>query len=135
MPQQSLPEDLAAAYASYQPLLGTLPAELATRFAVSGELAPEFLVLFERIRAYVFYSETFDEKVTQLLIFGMFLALHRDAARLHALAARRAGATWPEIHKVIELAALVGGFTALTIGDMIIAQLREGEALSKEVDE
>ena len=135
MPQQRLPEDLAAAQASYQQLLGALPAELATRFAVSGELAPEFLLLFERMRANAFYSDTFDEKTTQLLIFGMFLALHREAARIHAQAARRAGATWPELHKVVELAAIIGGFTALTIGDTIIARLRETEALHREVDQ
>jgi len=56
MPQQPLPENLATAYASYFPLLGALPAELATRFTVSGELAPDFLLLFERMRSYVFYS-------------------------------------------------------------------------------
>jgi hypothetical protein len=55
--------------------------------------------------------------------------------RLPRKYAPSAGATWPEIHKVIELAALVGGFTALIIGGMIIAQLRESEAPSKEVDQ
>ena len=135
MPQQSLPKDLATAYASYFPLLGALPAELATRFTVSGELAPDFLLLFERMRSYAFYSETIDQKTTQLLIFGMFLVLHREAARIHALAARRAGATWPELHTVVELAAIVGGFTALTIGDTIIARLREEEVQKKEGDQ
>jgi alkylhydroperoxidase/carboxymuconolactone decarboxylase family protein YurZ len=132
MARQPIPEDLAAAYATYQPLLGSLPAELANRFAVSGELAPDFLLLFERMRAYVFFSDIFDEKITQLLVFGMFLVLHREAARLHALAARRAGATWAEIHAIVELAAVIGGFTALTIGDTIIAQLRKGEVADEE---
>ena len=50
-----------------------------------------------------------------------------DAARVHAIAARRAGASWREIHKVVELAALTGGFTALTIGDGIIARLRAAD--------
>jgi alkylhydroperoxidase/carboxymuconolactone decarboxylase family protein YurZ len=122
-----LPAELAAAQETYHTLLGSLPDALATRFAVSGELAPEFLLLFERIRSYAFSSETFDTKTTQLLIFGLFLALHRDAARIHALAARRAGASWHELHKVVELAAITAGFTALTSGDIIIAQLREAE--------
>jgi alkylhydroperoxidase/carboxymuconolactone decarboxylase family protein YurZ len=132
MSHDQLPEDLAAAYATYIPMLGTMPHVLANRFAISGELAPDFLLLFEQMRAHTFCSDTFDEKTTQLLVFGMFLALHREAARIHALAARRVGATWAEIHKVVELAALMGGFTALTIGDTIIAQLRETEATSAQ---
>jgi 4-carboxymuconolactone decarboxylase len=47
----------------------------------------------------------FDINTTHLILFGMLLAEHNAAARMHALAARRAGAPWQELHKVVELAA------------------------------
>lgn len=120
--------DFSDFYPTYTSLFGdTLPDILQTRFEVSGELSPEFLRLFEQMRVKAFFSEILDEKTTQLLVFALFLAQGRNAAQLHARAARRAGASWQELHKVMELTAITSGFNALTLGDVIIKELRDKE--------
>src|SRR3977135_1417887 len=89
---QDLPDDLAAFRDSYVALFGTLPALPAARFEFSGEIDPQALRLLEQLRAHAFYSDVFDTKVTNLILFGMLLVEHHPAAQMHALAARRAAA-------------------------------------------
>ena len=50
------------------------------------------------------------------MIFGMLLAQESPAAQFHALAARRAGATWGELHKAAELASVVQSLGPLNNG-------------------
>ena len=104
-PSKAIPEDLARFRDTYVELFGMLPPLPAARFEFSSEVNPEFLRLSERLRAHAFYSEVFDIKTTHLILFGMLLVEHNPAAQMHGLAARRAGATWQELHKVVELAA------------------------------
>src|SRR5260370_14421888 len=101
--KEKLPDDLAKVRDSYVELFGALPALPAARFAFSGDVDPEALRLIERLRAHAFYSDVFDAKTTNLILFGMLLIEHHPAAQMHALAARRAGASWQELHKVEEL--------------------------------
>ena len=113
---------------SYVELFGTLPALPAGRFAFSGEMNPEFLRDAERLRHKAFFNKSFDTKTTQLILFGMLLVEHNQiAATQHALAARRAGATWEELHTVIELATATGALYPFNQGSALLNGLREKE--------
>lgn len=113
---------------SYVELFGMLPPLPSARFEFSGEVNPEFLKLSERLRAHAFYSEVFDVKTTHLILFGMLLVEHNPAAQMHALAARRAGATWQELHKVVELAAATKSLGPANQGGFMLKSLRDGES-------
>ncbi len=104
--------------------LSALPA---ARFALSGEVDPEALRWLERLRAHAFHSEVFDVKTTNLILFGMLLVEHHPAAAMHALAARRAGASWPELHKVVELASATGALAPANQGGALLKTLRDQE--------
>ena len=124
---KDLPEDLARFKESYAELFGVLPPLPAARFDFSSEINPEFLRLAERLRAHAFYSDVFDIKTTHLILFGMLLVEHNPAAQMHALAARRAGATWHELHKVVELAAATKSLGPANQGGSMLKSLRDQE--------
>ncbi|MEI8150771.1 MAG: carboxymuconolactone decarboxylase family protein [Hyphomicrobiales bacterium] len=126
--KKELPADLAKFRDSYADLFGTLPALPAGRFAFSGDMNPEFLRTAEELRAQAFYNKSFDMKTTQLILFGMLLVEHNQiAAQQHALAARRAGASWEELHTVIELATATGALYPFNQGSALLNVLREKE--------
>ena len=122
-----LPEDLARFRDSYVELFGMMPPLPSARFAFSSEIGPEFLRLSERLRAHAFYSNVFDIKMTNLILFGMLLVEHNAAAQMHALAARRAGATWQELHKVVELAAATKLLGPANQGSAMLKSLQDQE--------
>jgi len=122
-----LPDDLAKFRDSYVELFGVLPALPAARFGFSGAVDPEALRLVEQLRAHAFYSDVFDVKTTNLMLFGMLLVEHHPAAQMHALAARRAGATWQELHKVVELASATGALAPANQGSALLKALRDKE--------
>lgn len=125
-------EDTAAEIArfrqTYIELFGDMPALPGGRFAFSGDVAPEWLVLIERLRAHTFYSDVFDEKLTNLILFGMLLVEHNPAAEVHAVAARRAGASWQELHKVVELAVATKALWPANAGSNMLNAIRDKEA-------
>src|SRR6516164_4664097 len=116
--------------AIYEELLGFVPPRIEARFAVTGALDPDLLGLQERLRAHAMYPKCFDVKTAQLMLFGMLLMDLSDAAQLHALAARRAGATWEELQAMVSLCFLFRGLSAANRGAEILANLarREQEA-------
>jgi 4-carboxymuconolactone decarboxylase len=124
---KDIPEDLARFRDSYVELFGSLPPLPTARFAFSGEIDPEFLRLSERLRAHAFYSDVFDIKTTHLILFGMLLVEHNAAAQMHALAARRAGASWRELHKIVELAAATQSLGPANQGGAMLKSLRDQE--------
>jgi 4-carboxymuconolactone decarboxylase len=126
--KDDLPPDLAQFRDTYLDLFGSLPPLPAARFEFSGEINPEFLRLAEQLRAHTFYSDVFDVKTTHLILFGMLLVEHNAAAQMHALAARRAGASWKELHKVVELASTTGALGPANQGSAMLKTLREKEA-------
>jgi 4-carboxymuconolactone decarboxylase len=126
-PKKELPEDLAKFRETYVELFGHLPPLPAARFEFSGEINPEFLRLAEKLREHAFYSDVFDLKTTHLMLFGMLLVEHNPAAQMHALAARRAGATWQELHKVVELASATGSLGPANQGSAMLKTLRDKE--------
>ena len=115
---------------AYYELLGFLPPRIEARLNVTGALNPTMLDLQEKIRGHGMYPKCFDVKTAQLMLFGMLLMDLSDAAQLHAMAARRAGASWEELQAVINLCFLFRGLSAANRGAEVLANLakREEEA-------
>jgi alkylhydroperoxidase/carboxymuconolactone decarboxylase family protein YurZ len=111
----------------YQQLLGFVPPRIEARLAVTGALTPTVLDLQEQLRAAVMYPSCFDTRTAQLMLFGMLLMDLNDAAQLHAIAARRAGATWEELQATVNLCFLFRGLSAANRGAEIIARVAEHE--------
>ena len=126
--EKQMPADLQQFRETYVELFGTLPPLPAARFEFSGEVNPEFLRVSEQLRAGAFYSKYIDVKTTQLILFGMLLAEHNPVgAQAHADAARRAGASWEELHTVMQLAAATGALWAANNGGAMLKTLKDKE--------
>ncbi len=121
------PETMAGMRSRYEELLGFVPPRIEARLALGSRLDPELLELQERVRARAMYPACFDVKTAQLMLFGILLALTSDAARIHAIAARRAGATWEELWAVVNLAYLFRGLSAANIGAEVLHRLAQEE--------
>ncbi|MDB5824886.1 MAG: carboxymuconolactone decarboxylase family protein [Herminiimonas sp.] len=118
--------------AIYQDLLGFVPPRIEARLAVTGALDPELLDLQERMREHAMYPKCFDVKTAQLMLFGMLLMDSSDAAVLHGIAARRAGASWEEMQAVISLCFLFRGLSAANRGAELLANIAKREAAQRE---
>ena len=114
--------------AIYQELIGFVPPRIEARMAVTGALDPQLLDMQEAMREHAMYPKCFDTKTAQLMLFGMLLMDMSDAAQLHAIAARRAGASWEEMQAVISLCFLFRGLPAANRGAEILANLAKREA-------
>jgi 4-carboxymuconolactone decarboxylase len=114
--------------AIYSELIGFVPPRIEARMAVTGALDPVLLDLQERMRGHAMYPKCFDVKTAQLMLFGMLLMDMSDAAQLHAIAARRAGAAWEEMQAVVSLCFLFRGLPAANRGAEILANIAKREA-------
>src|SRR5512141_2039603 len=114
--------------ALYKDLIGFVPPRIEARLAVTGALDPKLLDIQEQMREHAMYPKCFDVKTAQLMLFGMLLMDMSDAAQLHAIAARRAGASWEEMQAVISLCFLFRGLPAANRGAEILANLAKREA-------
>jgi len=112
----------------YRELIGFVPPRIEARMAVTGALDPVLLDMQEKMREHAMYPKCFDTKTAQLMLFGMLLMDMSDAAQLHAIAARRAGASWEELQAAISLCFLFRGLPAANRGAEILANLAKGEA-------
>jgi alkylhydroperoxidase/carboxymuconolactone decarboxylase family protein YurZ len=99
-----------------------------SRLTVTGALDPKLVRMQEEIRAHAMNPSCFDSKTAQLMIFGMLMVELSDAATIHGIAARRAGATWEEMQAVISMAYLFRGVSAANRGAEILARIAEREA-------
>lgn len=129
MPERQMdPDVLEQIRQKYVELLGFVPPRIQARTEMGARIDPELLRLQEELRIKAMYPDCFDVKTAQLMLFGILLALMSDAARLHAIAARRAGATWEELHAVANLAFLFRGLSAANVGAETLMKLAEEEA-------
>jgi 4-carboxymuconolactone decarboxylase len=112
----------------YRELIGFVPPRIVARTDLLARLDPELLAQEEALRQRAMYPACFDVKTAQLMLFGMLLMTLADATRLHAIAARRAGATWEELSAVVNLAFLFRGLPAANLGAQIIQEIAETEA-------
>jgi 4-carboxymuconolactone decarboxylase len=111
----------------YEELLGFLPPRIEARLSVTGALDPKMVDLQEQIRSHGMYPKSFDVKTAQLMLFGMLLMDASDAAVLHAMAARKAGASWHELQDTINLCFLFRGLSAANKGAEILANIAARE--------
>lgn len=123
--------DRAASDKLYRDLLGFVPPRIQARVLVQGALDPDGFDITEKMREHFMYPKCFDVKTAQLMLFGMLLTQLSDAAQLHAIGARKAGATWEELNAVVGLCFLFRGLSAANRGTEIIAGMarREYEAV------
>ena len=129
LPERRIDDAEVEAYrAIYQDLIGFVPPRIVARTDLLARLDPELLSLQEAARRRAMYPECFDVKTAQLMLFGMLLMTLADATRLHAIAARRAGASWEELSAVVGLAFLFRGLPAANLGSQIIQEIVENEA-------
>jgi alkylhydroperoxidase/carboxymuconolactone decarboxylase family protein YurZ len=124
--KDKVPEEKRAAI--YQDLLGFVPPRIEARLNVTGALDPKMIALQEEMREHGMYPSCFDVKTAQLMLFGMLLMDLNDAAPLHCIAARKAGATWEELQAVINLCFLFRGLSAANRGAEILANVAKREA-------
>ena len=115
----------------YKDLLGFVPPRIEARLHVTGALDPTMLDLQEKIREHGMYPKCFDTKTSQLMLFGMLLMDLNDAATLHAIASRKAGASWEELQGVINLCFLFRGLSAANRGAEILANIAKREQESR----
>lgn len=123
----SLPSDLAAFRDSYVKLFGMMPPLPDAKFNSTAQIDSEALRLAEQQRAHAFYNDVFEMKITQLILFGMLISAESPAAKYHAIAARRAGASWEEIQKVIELAAATAASGPMNQGGAVLEDMRKND--------
>jgi alkylhydroperoxidase/carboxymuconolactone decarboxylase family protein YurZ len=111
----------------YTDLVGFVPPRIAARTDLLARLDPDGLRLQEQVRGHFMYPACFDTKTAQLMLFGMLLMNLQDAAKIHATAARRAGATWEELSATVGLAFLFRGLSAANVGSQILAEIAAAE--------
>jgi 4-carboxymuconolactone decarboxylase len=121
LPERQIPNEKVEEYRDfYVELLGFVPPRIQARTDMLARLDPELLAMQEELRRHCMYPPCFDTKTAQLMLFGMLLVNLQDAAKLHALAAHRAGATFEELSAVVNLAFLFRGLSAANLGAEIL---------------
>ncbi len=124
LPERQIADEQVEAYrAFYTELIGFVPPRIQARTDLLARVDPELLDMQEELRRHCMYPKCFDVKTTQLMLFGMLLMNLQDAAKLHATAAYRAGATFEELSAVVNLAFLFRGLSAANYGAEILQSL------------
>jgi 4-carboxymuconolactone decarboxylase len=116
---------------SYVDMVGFVPPRIASRIARLTELNPDFLIAQEEVRRRAIYTDALDQKTVQLILFAVLAVNVRDAAKLHGLAALRAGATWEELQAALNLAFLFGGLSVSNGNATILDEIAELEESQK----
>ncbi len=122
-----LAPDLVEVWESYVAMFGSMPPLPAAKFNASGKINADFLRSVEDLRARAFYNTPLGMKTSQLVLFAMLLIQGNGAASHHAHAARLAGASWEELHAVVELATAVGALAPSNNGGNILNALMQQE--------
>jgi len=113
----------------YVELLGFVPPRIQARTDLLARVDPDLLPMQEELRRHCMYPDCFDIKTSQLILFAILLVNLQDAAKLHALGAYRAGATFEELNAVVNLVFLFRGLSAANLGAEIL------QGLAKQVSE
>jgi alkylhydroperoxidase/carboxymuconolactone decarboxylase family protein YurZ len=129
LPERKISDEQVEKYREfYIELLGFVPPRIQARTDLLARVDPELLAKQEELRRHCMYPECFDKKTPQLILFAVLLANLQDAAKLHALAAFRAGATFEELTAVVNLVFLFRGLSAANLG----AEILQGIARSSK---
>ena len=111
----------------YEELLGFVPPKIDHRVSLGLDVAPETLDAVEAMREKVMYPDCLDVKTAQMILFACLLTNLAPAAKIHAIAAKRAGASREELHAVAGLAFLFRGLSAFNNGAQIINEVFGGD--------
>ena len=121
LPERQIPDEQVEEYrGAYIELLGFVPPRIQARTDLLARVDPELLAMQEELRRHCMYPGCFDTKTSQLMLFAILLTNLQDAAKLHALAAYRAGATFEELSAVVNLVFLFRGLSAANLGAEIL---------------
>ena len=107
----------------YVNLIGFVPPRIQHRLRLERECDSQLLDIIETQRDRAMYQDRMDVKTAQMILFAVLLANLAPAAKLHARAAMRAGATKKELHDVAALTFLFRGLSALNMASEIINEL------------
>ncbi len=119
-----LPDEIAKYVEPYYVAsFGEFPGLPAKRMALGAEISPAYTEAAERLRAEALYSDVLDAKTSQLMAFGLLAARASNGAYWHAKAARHYGASWEELHKIMEIATLLTGVPAMNEGGQALVRL------------
>ena len=133
LPERQIPDEQIEEYRSfYVELLGFVPPRIQARTDLLARLDPELLTMQEELRRHCMYPDCFDTKTSQLMLFAILLTNLQDAAKLHALAAYRAGATFEELSAVINFVFLFRGLSAANLGAEILQGIANSSKASSE---
>lgn len=121
LPERKISDDQVNEYRDfYVELLGFVPPRIQARTDLLARLDPHLLAKQEELRRHCMYPDCFDTKTSQLFLFAILLTNLQDAAKLHALAAYRAGATFEELSAVVNFVFLFRGLSAANLGAEIL---------------
>ena len=121
LPERQIPDEQVEEYRDfYVDLVGFVPPRIQARTDLLARLDPDLLAQQEELRRHCMYPNCFDTKTSQLMLFAILLTNLQDAAKLHALAAYRAGATFEELSAVVNLVFLFRGLSAANLGAEIL---------------
>ena len=107
----------------YEELLGFTPPRIQHRVKLGLEVDPDLLDKLETLREAAMYPDCMDVKTAQMILFAVLLARLAPAARIHGIAAKRAGATKQELHAVCGLTFLFCGLSAFNMGSEMIQEI------------
>jgi len=132
LPERQIPDEQVEKIRDfYVELLGFVPPRIQARTDLLARLDPEALTMQEELRRHCMYPDCFDTKTSQLMLFAILLVNLQDAAKLHALAAYRAGATFEELNAVVNLVFLFRGLSAANLGAEILQGIAKSTQESK----
>ena len=111
----------------YRQTFGSVPAGIDLRLAVAQESGRlDAVEAIETLRRVLLAESSLEPRVQQLVHFAQLVALdHEGPARLHARAARRAGASLADLVGVAETSLITAGMPAYSLAIEIIAGLDE----------
>lgn len=121
LPERQISDEQVQEYRDfYVELLGFVPPRIQARTDLLARVDPKLLSMQEELRRHCMYPECFDTKTSQLMLFAILLTNLQDAAKLHALAAYRAGASFEELSAVVNFVFLFRGLSAANLGAEIL---------------
>jgi alkylhydroperoxidase/carboxymuconolactone decarboxylase family protein YurZ len=132
LPGRQIPDEQVEEYREfYVELLGFVPPRIQARTDLLARVDPDLLAMQEELRRHCMYPDCFDTKTSQLFLFAILLTNLQDAAKLHALAAYREGATFEELSAVVNFVFLFRGLSAANLGAEILQGLAKPAKESK----
>ena len=121
-------ETLADIEAAYENMIGFVPPKVRKRLHVSEAIDANTLRLVERWRLNALTPAALDQKTVQLMAFAILLVQDSAAAKNHAHAAIKAGASREELHAAAAIANLFRGIAAFNHAGEVLAELYPDDA-------